>query len=159
MKQRKMISVDLYGMAGYGSTKTEAKQDAERQLVAATEGYYEARMRRFPAGQVGLLYRDLHGWNYSILHADRSETNGYALGGYPSRQDAERALRRHIAQNLIFVTEENGLEVLANEADRKDHQMYVAWQGYYKELRTQGYSDVDAHRLACEGRALCPPAA
>ena len=161
MKQHKTISVDLYGMTGTGPTKAEAKQDAERRLTAAMTGLYTPQIFRFPAGYIGVIAREPgSGWQYAILGpGDTTKRYGVSCSGIESADNAERALRQHIAQNLLFVTDENGLEVLTNETDRHNHKLYIAWQEYYKELRAQGYSDTDAHRLACEGRAMCPPAA
>ncbi len=160
MKQHQTISVDLYGMTGYGPTKAEAKQDAERRLAAAMDGSYTPRVFRFPAGYLGVITREpFSGWEYTILGPQETVRRGAGCSGLESADNAERALRQHIAQNLLFVTDEHGLEVLTNETDRHNHQLYIAWQDYYKELRAQGYGDVDAHRLACEGRAMCPPAA
>ena len=160
MKQRKTISVDLYGMTGYGPTKTEAKQDAERHLESAMHGSYTPRMYRFPAGYMGVITREpVGGWQYTILGPQDTARHGAGCLGIETADQAERGLRRHIAQNLIFVTDDNGLKVLTHEADRRSHQEYIVWQEYYKELLAQGYSDTDAHRLACEGRGMCSPAA
>ena len=170
MNRDKQVSINLYGMDGSGSTKAEAKHDAERQIEQALDGTYAPLVFRFPAGYIGIVsrtapYRQAQSWEYCYLCPDETQLPAVPCTheGYETRDAAERALRTHIAQNLIFVTEENGLEVLENEADRHDHQRYIAWQvyywPYYQELRAQGYSDADAHRLACDGRALCPPAA
>ena len=166
MKRNKRVYVNLYGMDGYGSTKTEAKHDAERQIEKALDGTYAPLVFRFPAGYIGIVSRTapyLQAYNWEYCYMNPNETQLPAVpcthGGYETKEAAERALRTHIAQNLIFVTEENGLDVLTNERDRQDHQEYVTWQLRYKEYRTQGYSDTDAHRLACESRAFCPTAA
>ena len=68
MKQHKTISVDLYGMDGYGSTKAEAKQDAARRLTEAMDGSYTPRIYRFPVGHIGVITRlPVGGWGYTIL--------------------------------------------------------------------------------------------
>lgn len=158
MKTKQQVAVDLYGMVGVGVTKAEAKADATRKLEQATEGRYEARMLRFPSGYIGLIYRDLYGWNYSIMQPDRNEAAGYCLGGYETRQEAERMLRIHIAQNLIYVAEDNGLSVILDERDQREHAEYIGWQLRYREYKAQGYSDSDCHHMACENRPFCPPA-
>ena len=161
MKRDKRVYVNLYGMDGYGSTKTEAKQDAERQIEQALDGSYTPLVFRFPTGYIGIVsrtapYRQAHSWEYCYLNPDETQLPAVPCvhEGYETRDAAERALRRHIAQNLIFITEENGLEVLTNETDTLNHQLYVAWRRYYKELRAQGYDDVSAHKMACESRAI-----
>ena len=160
MKRDKRAYVNLYGMDGYGSTKAEAKQDAESKLIEAMEGDYAPHIFRFPAGYVGLVIRlPIGGWQYTILGPEDTVRCGASCSGIETAYAAERTLRLHIAQNLIFVTEDNGLEVLKNETDKANHKAYIAWQLRYKEYRAQGYSDTDAHRLACESRAFCPTAA
>lgn len=159
MKTKKRVVVNLYGMDGYGATKADAKADAALKLTNATMGRYEPKMLRFPTGIVGLVYRDLYGWQYSILHEDRDEADCSNLVSCATRNEAERKLRFHVAQNLIFEVDDNGLSVILDSADRLHHNEYVAWQKQYKEYKSQGYSDTGAYRMACESRAFCPPAA
>lgn len=164
MKTKKRVVVDLYGVAGHGSTKTEAKADAERQIEKAFDGSYMPVVIRFPAGYIGLTYRSApycaaHGWEYCYLSPDETMLDAatvYTHSGFESRADAERALRRHVAQNLIFVTDDNGMDVLVDGADRLHHNEYVAWQLRYRDYKAQGYNDTDCHRMACESRAFCP---
>ena len=166
MKRTKRVYVNVLGMDGYGSTKTEAKHDAERQIERALDGSYTPCVFRFPAGYIGIVsrtapYLQAHSWEYCYLNSDETQLPAVPCthDGYETKEATERALRLHIAKNLIFVTEENGLEVLVDETERHQHKAYIAWQLRYKEYRTQGYSDPDAYRLACESRAFCPTAA
>lgn len=163
MKTKKRVVVDLYGMAGYGSTKTEAKADAERQIEKVMDGSYMPAVLRFPAGYIGVIsrsapYRAAHEWEYSYLMPTDTALGQSSCthSGYETRADAERALRSHIAQCLLWVTEDNGMDVLFDGADRLRHNEYIAWQKRYKEYKAQGYSDTDCHRMACESRAFCP---
>ena len=144
MKQHQTISVDLYGMTGYGPTKAEAKQDAKRRVTAAMDGSYTPCVFRFPAGYAVIVTRchprwHAQKWEYFYMGPgeDQSPATPSTCSAYDTPAEAERALRRHVAQLLIWVIEDNGMSVLLDE----------------KELRAQGYSDTDAHRMACDGRA------
>lgn len=160
MKTKKHVIVDLYGMEGVGLTKAEAKVDAEAKLTRAITGYGCPKMVRFPAGYVGLVYHNLYGFNYSLLSpGNDTRIGGTVIENHPTRQDAERSMRRHVAQYLIFLTVDNGLSVILDEGDRREHAEYIAWQLRYQEYQAQGYNDTDGHHMACESRAFCPPAA
>ena len=166
MKRDKRVYINVLGIDGYGATKAEARRDAERQIEKAMDGPYAPLVFRFPVGYIGIVsrtapYRQAQQWEYCSLYPDETQLRAFTCthGGYETRDAAERALRTHIAQNLLFVTEENGLEVLTDEGDKLRHKDYITWQLRYKAYRAQGYSDTDAHRLACESRAFCPTAA
>lgn len=166
MKAKKQIVVDLYGISGYGSTKGVAKTDAKRQIARALSGSYAPTIIRFPAGYIGLIYRSApyraaHSWEYCYLSPEETmlTTSTCMQSGFDSLAEAERALRLHVAQLLIFVTDDNGMDILIDGASRLRHNEYVAWQKRYREYRAQGYTDTDCHRMACESRAFYPPAA
>ena len=57
MKRTHEASIDLYGMAGVGKTKTDAKHDAERQIEQALDGSYTPRIFLFPTGYIGIVAR------------------------------------------------------------------------------------------------------
>lgn len=159
MKAKKHVVIDLYGMEGYGSTKAEAKADAEQKLQRATDGFYSPRLYRFHSEYIGLVYRNLNGWHYTYLRPDNTNADFYSVGPFQTPGETERKLRAHIAQNLIFVTDDNGSSVILDERDQLEHTEYVAWQLRYKEYRAQGYNESDCHRMAYESWAPCPPAA
>ena len=166
MKRTREASIDLYGMTGCGQTKTDAKHDAERQIEQALDGSYTPSILRFPAGYLGIVTRCnprwyAQKWEYSYMRPDEEQlpANPPTCSAYDTPADAERALRRHIAQLLIGLTEDDGMSVLREETDRRSHADYIDWQKHYKELRAEGYDERAAHEISCAGRAACSPAA
>ena len=158
--------VDLYGMVGCGKTKAEAKRDAESQIVQALDGSYTPRIFRFPAGYIGIVARCnprwyAQRWEYFYLRPgeEQSPASPSTCSAFDTPDRAERALRNHVAQLLIGLTEDDGMSVLVEETDRRDHADYLGWQVHYKALRASGHSEQDAHQMARYGRAACSPAA
>jgi len=158
MRTKKQVTVDLYGALGVGHTQAEAKTDAARRIACAfRDGHgfasYSPKMLRFPNGAVGLLYRDLAGWNYSVLWPGHDRQDGYSVGLWVDTQrEAERSLRRHMAQLHIFETDDDGMSLLLpdDEDGRKEHARYLKFQVAYRQYKAEGKSDHDCHRLACE---------
>ena len=166
MKRTHEASIDLYGMAGVGKTKTDAKHDAARQIAQALDGSYTPRVFRFPAGYLGIVTRCnprsyAQKWEYCYMRPEEEQlpASPCTCSAYDAPADAERALRRHMAQLLIGVTEDDGMSVLREETDRRNHADYIDWQKHYKELRAEGYDERAAHEMSCAGRAACSPAA
>jgi hypothetical protein len=147
MTRTKTIEVTLYGITGFGSTRAEAKAAAEARITAALDGHDIPTMLRFPMAIVGLVYRDLWGWQYSIM-TDQMQRGYVVHTNAQTAQEAERMLRRHVAQNLLFQVEDHGLSVMQDAQDRADHVRYVDWQECYRAAAKKGYDDADARRIA-----------
>ena len=129
MKRTHEASIDLYGMAGVGKTKTDAKHDAEHQIEQALDGSYTPRIFLFPTGYIGIVARchpcfHAQKWEYFYMRPgeEQSPASPYTCSAYDAPADAERALRRHMAQLLIGLTEDDGMSVLIEDAD--DHDLY-----------------------------------
>ena len=152
---------NLYGMTGVGRTSTDAKHDAERQIEQALDGSYTPSILRFPAGYVGIVTRchprqHPKRWEYFYMQPgeEQSSSSPYTCSAFDTPAEAERALRKHISQLLIGAIEDDGMSVLIEDADKRSHADYIDWQAHYRELRSQGYDDTAAHRMACYGREV-----
>ena len=152
----KHVEISVHGALGYGYTPKEARAHAisriETAFTDAISGYHPV-MIRFPKGDIGLMYRDLEGWQYSILWSQDDDKRCYGSGQhYDNAKQAEVHLRRHMAQQYIFASDDNGMSILDpfDTEGQKDHAKYVKFQLAYKEYQTQGKTAQDCHRLACE---------
>lgn len=143
------IRLEHFGVDGSGRTVTEAKQDAGRKIQALVEELRFPCVFRFPTGIVGVVARTVEGWSYALLYADQeSRTDALAASGYGDQAETVAAMRRHVAQNLVFGVPDHGLSVLADDRARREHIGYVNWQLDYRALRAAGKSDHEAHEGA-----------
>jgi hypothetical protein len=148
------ITISLYGVTGMGMTKAAATAHAaDRIATAFDETYsYAVTMIRFPDHSIGVVFRTLEGWTYNRLWDDQEQKTLYALGMYATPREAERMLRREVAQGLIWATPDQGRAVLLpdDETGLADHERYLTFQQAYRHFADEGKSDSDCHRLACE---------
>jgi hypothetical protein len=153
MKTTKRIEVDLYGAIGTGSTKTEAKAQAEAKIATAFSDAwnYAPSMQRFPKGEVGTVYRTLEGWQYIVLWPTHEHTDCSTIDPKPTKQDAKIAMRRHIAQDY-WESDDEGVSILFSYDDEgiRQQRAYAKFQRTYRQLRAEGKTDVEAHYEACQ---------
>jgi hypothetical protein len=158
MKRPKTHTVTLYGAEGTGQTAAAAKAHAIRRIETAfAEPYAMAPvLTRFPEGRIGLVYRTLEGWCYDLMTPHTMQRTCYGCQtGLLSAHLADRHMRRHVAQLSVFTTDDHGLSLLQPEDSEgaQEHQRYVRFQHAYRQYATEGKSDTECHRLACEASA------
>jgi hypothetical protein len=154
-RSRKPITISLHGATGTGATKAAAIAHAADRIATAffdETSSYAVTMIRFPNHSVGIIFRTLEGWAYNQLWGDQDHKTLYAIGVYATPRDAERMLRRNVAQDLIWDTPDQGRTVLLPDDERglADHEYYLTFQQAYRRFAAEGKSDGDCHRLACE---------
>jgi hypothetical protein len=152
MAQR--VRMTYCGMDGEGSTLTAAKQDAARQVERFLDEISEQK-----AGFIGkyfcLTYRTKTSWYYSIYHPGEPLDHFKRVAGHwccsaTDAEDAERCLRKHVAQWIYGETDDKGLALLEihNDKDRQSIAHWCDWQAAYRIARAQGMNDQEAREAA-----------
>ena len=127
-------TIDALGLikcAGCSAAILPEHATAESDSAVGTHRFCVSCVRSFPEMGARCVYQ--HGcWWYGF--GDR-----FALsGGYKTAAEAERALRRHVAGNLI--AEDNplaGLSLLSEHQDISDYLHLAAWHTTYSKLGRQ----------------------
>jgi hypothetical protein len=154
-RTQKLVDVDLYGALGTGSTKADAKAQAEARIQTAFADYgqYNPQMMRFPKGEVVTVYRTLQGWTYGFLCPDETRKVSYGSGTYPSRRDATMHALRHVAQGYWDDEATNDGHDLLHATDDEGNRAqasYRRFQQAYRALKAQGKTDSECHYEACQ---------
>ena len=162
MKRTSEITTHIHGAIGYGYTLTDAKKHAVSRIKNAFSGEeygqdflgYQPQMIRFPLGNIGLIYRNLDGWHYSIMRPDEIHKKGYDYcGTYKNQQDAEKMMRRDLSQDFWQDPVRNyGRNILdpMDEEGHKDLERYIKFQVAYERFQAEGKDEHTCHKLACE---------
>lgn len=138
---------DLAGIIGTGATKKAAQEYALKQVEHALHDMIQPYVQHFPCGTVGLVFRAPQGWWYQLIDGDDNRQCGtVACNG--SRASVIDAMRRHVAQNRIFIDADHGWSCITNEQDRAYHVQYVRWQLWYRQAAEQGRDDTAARAYA-----------
>jgi len=153
-RTQKLVDVDLYGALGTGTTKAEAKAQAEERIQTAFADYgqYNPQMMRFPRGEVVTVYRTLEGWTYGCLWPDENRKRSYGCGNYPSQHAAVVHALRHIAQGYWDDAGTGyGHDILPvlDEEGHREQTRYTRFQEAYRLLKAQGKTDSECHDEAC----------
>lgn len=137
----KTIQITYFGMEGEGKTLTEAKQDAGRKLEAAMDGSYLPYVFTH-MGHTLIVFREPDGWAYMMIYPDDDGQKSGSSSGGNSQEETIRQGLRHMAQNLYNPkTGEDGMSVLRNKDDIRQHQNWVEWQRVYLAWADLGASD------------------
>lgn len=155
------VSITYCGVDGFGRTLKEARKYA-MDVLSRFVAHHTPKLV-YIAGHFILVTRDPEAWSYRIIDPEDLEKKADDLTvvcnhlGYMSASEAERAGRRHLAQNLIFGTPDNGMSVLKNENDRREHVSYIGWQLACRDAASRGLSDAEQREFANrEGRRFQP---
>jgi hypothetical protein len=148
------------GHLGYLTVNGPTIRDVKKQLIeTAEEALSETGI---PAGfgtpgHVGVTWWDPLGrWSYGYLSRQeiaagaRFEFRAITVG-YPSRLEAEMAVRRHLAQNEWDPTCPAEAEAIIHPEDARgleQHRQWVGWQLRYQEARRAGKTDQEAFNYA-----------
>lgn len=163
--RQKRAQVTLGGTTwdGYGATAAQARKDAEARRDADLERLmkqsFSPRVFDTPDGRIAVVHVLSDGtWGYSfhdrLIGDKRLRQGGSASGGWTER-DAERALRRNLAQQAIKLHPETGKcdsgEHYLEEEDtegRKEHLRYCNWQLRYAMAKAAGKDDAACRSYA-----------
>jgi len=142
------------GLSGRGKNITTAKADLADKIDAALEGSYTPILVHVADSPLSaLVWRDLHGWQYTIIGLSEmpsgervSMMNGSTSEGPDATvKQVEDAARRHLAQCILEFNgkRRTGMEVLTNDVDMLIHERYVILQWVYRVWYKSGL-DMDA---------------
>jgi len=142
-KTDKIVEVWHGGLTAHGRNVTTAKANLAEKIDNALEGSYTPILVHMADSPLAaLVWRDLHGWQYTITGLSEmpsgervSMMNGSTSEGPDATvKQVEDAARRHLAQCILEFKGERrtGMEVLANDVDRLIHERYVILQWVYR---------------------------
>lgn len=139
------------GITGSGRNITAAKADWLAKVKVALEGTFTP-IRVTVHGLTAFVWREREGWCYKILRGLKPDESKEVLYGcgmmVGTRDDAERAARAHLAQNLFIKYICTGMSAIINEEDRKDHARWVEWQYCFAAWVDTGMTQDKAHNAA-----------
>jgi hypothetical protein len=144
------VRVTYYGMDGEGATMKEAKADAASKLEKIVSDTDWTPRFYIDGSQRVLIYRELDGWHYSIVHTD---TDNLCLqSACADKRDAIRRALRHLAQ--ITWTPDRGLTVpdyVTEKADRADVKSDYKFQLRYRAFAGAhpDWTSCQIHDAAC----------
>jgi hypothetical protein len=135
----------LGDLGGCGDTPEEAVRNLEARVREACT--HEGPKIFVYAGIVAVLTRDLYGWSYRLIEPGTKDGPVYSSVCCRNQKDAERSVRMSIAQRLY--PDPRCYGVIEDEQQQKDFASWARFQESYKQLRSQGMSDTEAHQKAC----------
>jgi hypothetical protein len=159
-RSQQKYRAQLGSLIEYGPTRAEAQR---RLLEAAAEALrYAGRPSIFLTPQhVGIVWYEPLGRTWDYAYVPRQELERREPGapgvevraissGYTSRHEAEKAARRHIAQNEWDPENPAAAEVIlqGDPEGLSQHRSWVEWQLRYQDARRQGMSDQEAFNHA-----------
>ena len=142
-KTGKIVEVWHGGMTAHGRNITTARTNLAEKIDRALEGSYTPILVHVADSPLSaLVWRDLHGWQYTVIgtsEKESGETVSMMYGSSSEGPDAtmaqvEAAARRHLAQCILEFKgkRRTGMEVLRNDTDRLIHERYVILQWVYR---------------------------
>jgi len=146
-----MVRITYFGMEGEGPTVTAAKQHAGAKIERALSGDYTP-LALVWRGHVAIVAREPRsGWGYRLVHVDGARRQSLYLNGDGDGNpvDAERAARRHLAQNAWDGSETDEASIIEHEQDRREFRSWAAHSVAYKRARDAGATDEQAYRVGC----------
>ena len=162
-QKRAQVTLGNTSWDGYGATAAQASKDAEAKRDADLERLikqsFSPRVFETPDGRIAVTHVLADGsWGYSfydrLLGDKRFRQGGSATGGWTERE-AERALRRNLAQQAIKLHPETGKcdsgEHYLEEDDiegLKEHLAYCQWQIRYAVAKRMGKDDAACREYA-----------
>lgn len=164
---------EIAGIRAKAKTVTAARGRVEEKIetiLAQNAGDYNPVLVKAETHGILVFRRPDIGWTYDIFDwTVGAVTRKFIIPSVMAswtRDEAERAGRRHLAQLLYDPrTGVTGEGVIADEVDRREHLGWVSWQRKYAEATKRGACDDEARLVAGgmkpmpEPRASCGPSA
>lgn len=156
-KQKRVELIDphneRYPLASVGQTREEAIQDLLETIrtVFRTRSWEPLLLSR---GEDRLMvYRTAHGWRYNPVSVQPDgitySVRAVNVSEEPTRKDAERLARRHLARLSWQVGEQESPVLLADDDEGKqDFARWVRFQVRFRQAKELGYDDGEAHYFA-----------
>jgi hypothetical protein len=147
--KRRAKEVTFGSLFAEAATEREARAKVLELAEAACTGSYTPVIVQ-AGGLVGLGWREPLGWAYSIVR-DGASKIGCSSYGDKTREEVERRIRSHMAQNLLRLDSDpahTGEEVIRDARDLESHRGYVRWQYSFRRLSASGLTFDQAHQQA-----------
>ena len=165
MATKRMKSVTVHGMYGEGATITEAKQSAERSIIALMDRMSYGPRRYAVHGVDVMILPTESGWHWFIPSNHVPSHSGHITGGCcmsgtmeDAIYDAVRATAQwkwsfDVTNDQKYAEDAAMSAPAAYSADRRrsmvgDLMRHFSWQRDYARLRVLGATDTEAHEHA-----------
>lgn len=163
---KKQVSYRVGEETYSADTLTQAKEKAHEHAECLLSGNWTPHFLLWRGHEL-IMWRGRYGWEYRILYPDqRAEGNCYAEGmqGYlwancftqedgNNESKAWARAKHHLAQvtwDHVDGAEDSAFpEWVSEPEDRESLADWARFQVRYKALRAEGYTDIQAHAMAC----------
>ena len=137
------VRIEYFGMEGEGRNLTEARKDAGRKIEEALSGDYIPRLFHF-RDETWLMWREPHlGYCYQAL-TGRIAGQVFSSGNYQTREECERYMSKHAAQNVCKIGEDSAVDLIVYREDRDSHMTWYLWQGRFTAWQETGLTMEEA---------------
>lgn len=147
------VSIDYFGMHGTGRNVTEAKRDAGAQIQKALNLDYSPHLMTM-RGFTMMVYADPRAGYVRIILSDETGTmkDGTVYGAWGGSDSWDRSARiREARMELLHLTWEHSdgmRHPLATDKENKELASYFDFQLRYRDAKSRGMNDHDAHSYA-----------
>lgn len=146
-------SVTVNGWRGTGRTAAEARASAIENSERAAAGSYMITACSY-RGSVGVVWREPFGFSYAIIRPTstmKPTQSPCSVGPFDTREEAVRAVIRHLAQEGFNLGDEPfAPDIMTNAYDRDDFVRWARWQNAIKAYRdaNPGATDEESRTFA-----------
>ena len=147
-------------MSWEGATSREAEESRDRTLDRRFGAFDEAPDLVAAGSFIGVVWQ-CHNGDFSYLirglrfperveHGNHRLTAGFPHHGAWSRLEAERRMRRDLAQKVCDAGGDDGLWIIEKDdvEGMRSHQQWTRFQSEYKRLIDEGIPESEAHYRA-----------
>ena len=131
-----------------GATQEQADTALLERIRDRFRGTYEPLYLHF-RGNTVLIWRDGNDWVYGHIHEKRYP-EGVHLGGWTSRDEVERAARRHLAQ-MGWDGQEETSDIISDQQDQEEFSRWASIQKQFLKqwriLRRAGWNEQEARHI------------
>jgi hypothetical protein len=131
-----------------GETQEEAYSALLERIRDRFRDSYDPLYLHF-RGNTVLIWRDGDEWVYGHIH-EKQHPEGVHLGGWTSRDEVERAARRHLAQ-MGWNGQEETSDIISDQQDQEEFSRWASIQKQFLKqwriLRGAGWNEQEARHI------------
>ena len=135
-------------VSAFGETQEEADAALVERIRVHFRGSYEPLYLHF-RGNTVLIWRDGNEWVYGHIH-EKQYPQGVHLGGWTSRDEVERAARRHLAQ-MGWDGQAETSDIISDQQDQGEFSRWASIQKQFLKqwhiLRGAGWNEQEARHI------------
>ena len=135
-------------VSAHGATQEQADTALLERIRDRFRGTYEPLYLHF-RGNTVLIWRDGNDWVYGHIH-EKHYPEGVHLGGWTSRDEVERAARRHLSQ-MSWDGQAETSDIISNQQDQEAFSRWASIQKQFLKqwriLRRAGWNEQEARHI------------